>query len=69
MGGNVFGPLMIALGLVSILFRRQLVRWFYELPRSGATLTEPQARNRETLQLIVGVILIIFGVAVVVLHL
>jgi len=66
MGTKTFGLLMIALGVVSIILRQKLVRWYYELPRPGAKLTDSQARVRETLQLIGGILLIAFGIAVLI---
>jgi hypothetical protein len=60
-----FFMLMIVLGALSIVFRRTLVRWhsemrydIFRLPR----LDPRRQRDLEILQLVVGMILILFGV-------
>ena len=57
-----FGVLMIVLGIISLVFRRPLVRWHSALfwPR----LASPQfTRVREIVQLVVGLVLLLFGLA------
>jgi hypothetical protein len=55
--------LMILLGLVSLLLHKKLVEWRRSL--FGLTFTEAYRRRLEILQMIVGVVLLVFGVAMV----
>lgn len=60
----LFGLLMIVLGTISVVFRRSLVRWQSVLfwPRAAS----PQVRRlREIVQLVVGLILLLFGLTFV----
>ena len=55
--------LMILLGLASLVLHRRLVEWRRSL--FGLTFTEVYRRRLEVLQIVVGVILLTFGVAMV----
>jgi ABC-type nickel/cobalt efflux system permease component RcnA len=57
--------LMLVLGVLSIVFRRTLVRWANEMRYGIFRLPKPDPRRQrelEILQLVVGVILVLFGV-------
>jgi hypothetical protein len=57
-----YGPLlMILLGVASLIFRRSLVEWRRRL--LGLSFTEGYRHKLELLQVAVGVILLVFGVA------
>ncbi len=55
--------LMILLGLASLLLHKRLVEWRRSL--FGLTFTEAYRRRLEILQVVVGGILLIFGVAMI----
>lgn len=59
---GIFGVSMIVLGIGSLVFRRSLVRWHGAL--WGPHSSSPQVtRFREIVQLVVGLVLLLFGFA------
>ena len=57
---NLVSPLlMVALGLVSIVFRRQLVE--FRQRAFGLSTSDQRRRWYETIQIVIGIGLIIFG--------